>query len=98
MTTARLQPGHCLPLCASCAHRGSDLSHPNPCGRMRWEGHRHVKPALSIDADGVVGCSDYTPTTDEHPGEGGAKKHQGTSPVTAPHGPMPVGKFCPWGA
>jgi hypothetical protein len=59
MTTARLQPGHCLPLCASCAHRGSDLSHPNPCGRMRWEGHRHVKPALSIDGDGVVTCGDF---------------------------------------
>jgi hypothetical protein len=80
----RLIPGHCLPLCASCAHRGPDLSHPMPCHRVRWEGHKHVVPTIVADADGVVGCSDYTPTTDEHPGEGGAKKPQGTSPVTAP--------------
>jgi hypothetical protein len=26
---------------------------------MRWEGHRHVKPTLSVDGWGGTSCSDY---------------------------------------
>ena len=54
-------PGHVLPLCASCRHRTSDLSHPSPCDRVRWIGPVHVKPALVVDGDGVVRCRDYEP-------------------------------------
>ena len=53
-------PGHVLPLCVGCQHRTPDLSHPNPCGRIRWEAHRHVKPTITVDA-ADVGCYDFVP-------------------------------------
>lgn len=54
-------PGH-LPLCAGCARRLPDLSHPSPCLAIRWrEGYagRHL-PDLTADADAVV-CGDFAP-------------------------------------
>lgn len=53
-------PGHVLPLCASCAHRGDDF-HPMPCGRCFWQGARHYKPDLQRDGDGAVQCSGFAP-------------------------------------
>ena len=59
MTTDRLTPGHVLPLCRGCAHQTSDLSHPSPCRMVRWQGPRHVAPALVADASGVPTCADF---------------------------------------
>jgi hypothetical protein len=60
--TRPLIPGHCLPLCATCTHRTADLSHPQPCGRVRWEGAKHHKPDLKRwECDGAVTCGDYSP-------------------------------------
>jgi hypothetical protein len=58
---ARLIPGHCLPLCVTCAHRGDDLSHPQPCGRCFWQGAHHHSPSIAVDGDGVVVCGDFAP-------------------------------------
>jgi hypothetical protein len=59
-------PGHVLPLCVSCIHRG-DPFHPMPCGRCRWEGPYHRQPALERDADGAV-CGDYEQAEPTTPG------------------------------
>jgi hypothetical protein len=29
---------------------------------VRWIGPKHVKPSLTIDADGVAACSDFAPS------------------------------------
>jgi hypothetical protein len=57
--TDRLIPGHCQP-CRGCAHQGADLSHPNPCGRVRWDGPRHLTPSLVETPNGAA-CGDFAP-------------------------------------
>ena len=60
-------PGLAAP-CRTCGHYMPDLWwHPTPCGHVRWEGPRHVKPALERDDRGVVTCSDYSPTEAAEP-------------------------------
>jgi len=56
-TLERLQPGYVLSLCAGCANRLADLSHPSPCRRVRWAGHHRVGPTITSDAPAVA-CDD----------------------------------------
>ena len=58
----RLIPGHVAP-CESCSHRSPDLSHPTPCGRVRWEGYRHHKPELQRTGSGVT-CVEFQPVAE----------------------------------
>lgn len=65
MHNERLSPGHVPPLCPGCDHFDRymyDQGHPNPCAMVRWIGPKHVKPSLTIDADGVAACSDFAPS------------------------------------
>jgi len=46
-------------ICVFCCHRDLDmvrLGHVNPCGRVRWEGHKHCLPKWQ---DGA--CGDFRP-------------------------------------
>jgi hypothetical protein len=58
---AILIPGHVLPLCVGCQHRTPDLSHPSPCGVVRWESARHRTLDRAVDVDGQR-CGDYKPS------------------------------------
>jgi hypothetical protein len=52
-------PGHCLPICPACVHYLADLAfHPVACSRVRWEGQRHMVPAIVVDGS-TVWCSDF---------------------------------------
>lgn len=95
-TTDLLIPGH-LPLCAGCVHRTPDASHPSPCCRVRWEGQRHVGPALN-DSWGRVECDSYvatepvpatwTPKAPE-PTRGVAYRNRAEAAEGEPHAPLP---------
>ena len=60
MSLTLLIPGQVVPLCRGCVHQWTDLSHPTPCTRVRWEGHRHVKPQIERTDNGIT-CSDFVP-------------------------------------